>query len=173
MIFPVGFWSIEFYPRFAEEAKVWRHLALTTPEAIPRLYSVETVGEFGIIVTDVGVPLTEIFSALKPSSKDGRSPSTLNGYEEFFRRFKTLDDFNASDLPLPDWKLKNEDLGDVKASIFQSLQSTVLPALERANVIHRDLKVENLLFMPLSGRAVVCDFGARCGTYLYDVCKVI
>ena len=159
-----GFLSIEYCPRFAEEAKVWRHLALTSPDAIPRLHSVQTIGEFGIIVTDVGVPVTEIFTALMPSPKSGRYPSTRNGYEEFFGRFKTLDDFDASALPLPDWNVEKEDLREIKWSIFQSLQSTVLPALERANVIHRDLKLENLLYMPQSGRAVVCDFGVRGGT---------
>ena len=140
-------------------------MAITSPEAIPRLHSVQTVGEFGIIVTDVGVPLTEIFTALKPSPKSGRSPSTRNGYDEFYGRFKTLEDFDASALPLPDWNVEKEDLLEIKWSIFKSLQSTVLPALERANVIHRDLKLENLLYMPQSGRAVVCDFGVRADTY--------
>ena len=144
---------------------MWRHMALTSPGAIPRLYSVETVGEFGIIVTDVGVPLTEIFTALKPLPEGGRSTSTRSGYEEFFGRFKTLDDFDASDLPMPDWNVEKEDLREIKWSIFQSLQSTLLPALERANVIHRDLKLENLLYMPQSGRAVVCDFGVRGDSY--------
>ena len=145
--------------RFAEEAEVWRHMAVTSPGTIPRLYCAQTVGEFGVIVTDVGVPLTEIFTALKPSSESNHTPTTRNGYEEFFGLFKTVNDFNASDLPVTAWNAEGEDLDEIKWRLFESLQTTVLPGLERANVIHRDLKLENWLYMPHSRRMVVCDFG--------------
>ena len=151
--------SIEYGPGFVEEAQVWRHMAVTSPEAIPRLYSAQTAGEFGVIVTDVGVPLTEIFTSFKTD----HTHIAVERYEEFFQSFRTLDDFNASTSDLPvtdcDWNRESEDLDEVKRGIFESLRTSVLPGLERANVLHWDLELENLLYMSNSKRRVVCDFG--------------
>ena len=47
----------------------------------------------------------------------------------------------------------------IKQNIFNSLSLCVLPGLAEANVLHRDLKTDNLLYLPNSGTVVACDFG--------------
>ena len=66
---------------------------------------------------------------------------------------------SAADFPMTACSLENVNFDDIKLSVFESLNMTVLPGLERAGVIHRDLKLENLLYLPKSKRVAVCDFG--------------
>ena len=142
--------------RFSEEAKVWRHMAATSPEAIPRLYNTQTVGDFGIIVTEIGVPLTDIFKSLDDGTK---SKILYAAYADFFSQFKIVPKA-AADFPLTAaCSLENVNFDDIKLSVFESLSTTVLPGLEWAGVIHRDLKLENLLYLPKSKRVAFCDFG--------------
>ena len=47
----------------------------------------------------------------------------------------------------------------IKQSIFQCLTSSILPGFANANVLHRDLKTDNLLYLPFSQSVVACDFG--------------
>ena len=35
----------------------------------------------------------------------------------------------------------------------------ILPGLLQADVIHKDLKIDNMLYLPFSKRVVICDFG--------------
>ena len=44
-------------------------------------------------------------------------------------------------------------------NIFNSLSLCLLPGLAEANVLHRDLKTDNLLYLPNYGTVVACDFG--------------
>ena len=40
-----------------------------------------------------------------------------------------------------------------------SLSIFTIPGFTQANVLHRDLKTDNLLYLPHSGTVVACDFG--------------
>lgn len=47
----------------------------------------------------------------------------------------------------------------VKQNIFKSLSTSLLPGFVEAKVLHRDLKTDNLLYLPFSEMVVACDFG--------------
>ena len=121
--------------RFKEEAMVWRHLAKNCPDAIPRLYETCVMGDYGLIITDVGVPLTHIFPALKPNREEGHDSKFIpKGYESLFDQFKTSSEMTGShSLPLAhpfDELLQGLDSDEVKRNISQSLQEKVLPGLD-------------------------------------------
>ena len=51
------------------------------------------------------------------------------------------------------------DLEKVRIQVHKSLLDSVLPGLLKADVVHKDLKIDNILYLPSSNKAVVCDFG--------------
>ena len=106
------------------------------------------------------MPLTDIFKSLD----DGTKSNIL--YADFFSQFKIVPKA-AVDFPLTAaCCLENVNFNDTKLSVFESLVSTtVLPGLERAGVIHHDLKLENLLYLPKYKRVAVCDFGVSVITF--------
>ena len=53
----------------------------------------------------------------------------------------------------------SEKYSEIKQNVFESLKNSILPGLCEANVMHRDLKLENLIYLPRSDSIVICDFG--------------
>ena len=53
----------------------------------------------------------------------------------------------------------SETYSEIKQNVFESLKNSILPGLCEANVMHRDLKLENLIYLPRSDSIVICDFG--------------
>ena len=166
------------YPkaRFLEESKIWKHLAKTSTLVIPRLFAVQVIktedsNEFGIIVTEVGVALDNIFSCLKvnpESSNNNRRKTAVdeNHFKSFFEHFKSVSCYTGNcDLPfLPNafaWleTVTTADLESLKFQVYKSLKVVILPGLLQADVIHKDLKIDNMLYLPSSKRVVICDFG--------------
>ena len=166
------------YPkaRFLEESRIWRHLAKTSTLVIPRLFAVQVIknkdsDEFGIIVTEVGVALDKIFSCLKVNpeySSNNRRKTAVDErhFKSFFEHFKSVSSYTGTcDLPFQPnafaWHetATTADLESVKFQVYKSLKVLILPGLLQADVIHKDLKVDNILYLPSSKRVVICDFG--------------
>ena len=166
------------YPkaRFTEESRIWKHLAKTSTLVIPRLFTVQVIktkenDEFGIIVTEVGIALDKIFPSLKlnpVSSSINRRKTAVdeNHFKSFFENFKSVSSYTGNcDLPfIPNsfaWleTATTADLESVKFQVYKSLKAVILPGLLQANVIHKDLKVDNMLYLPSSKSVVICDFG--------------
>ena len=156
-----------FQNRFQEETLIWRHLAKTSPMSIPKLFAIETITtfeneHFGIIVTEFGISLDKIFPRLQ-------IPSTClvkdEHFTSFFKHFKNISFYTLTN-ELPFELLKyielitiDKERMKIKEKVFKNLTDSILNGLAEANVIHRDLKIENLLYLPKSNRVVTCDFG--------------
>ena len=165
--------------RFNEESTLWKHLAKNSPKIIPRLYAITKIidlngfckkEEYGIIVTEVGVPLTEIFSKLKNNNETDQFHVKNEEYETFFNQCKSVSNYtDSSELPFPPTTFKwlqrihqensNCEYSKIKQNVFYSLRKSILPGLSEANVVHRDLKLENFIYIPKSDSMVICDFG--------------
>ena len=170
--------SKELYPkaRFHEESTIWKHLAKISPNVIPRLFSTEIIktkenDEYGIIVTEVGIALDKMYPSLKvnlEAASNSRKKIAVDEshFKTFFEHVNSISCYIGSCyLPfLPNsitWleSASKSDIETVKLQAFKSLKDCVLPGLSEADVIHKDLKVENMLYLPSSRKVVICDFG--------------
>merc|ERR1711902_281901 len=86
---------------------IWRHLARVAPNVIPRLYTTKTItipdtpdnDEFGIIVTEVGVPLEHIFPKLLIKAKEVSIAE--NHFSSFFNYIKSVSTYTKNiELPI-------------------------------------------------------------------------
>ena len=164
----------EYCPRnrFLQESSIWKHLARSAPHVIPRLYTTKIItipdtpdnDEFGIIVTEVGVPLEHIFPRLLIKAKEVSIAE--NHFSSFFNYIKSVSTYTKNiELPfLPHafiWlkSTRKIDREMIKRQLYKCLVDSLLPGLLKANVIHKDLTLENMLYLPSSNKAVICDFG--------------
>ena len=53
----------------------------------------------------------------------------------------------------------SEKYSEIKQNVFESLKNAILPGLCEANVVHRDIKLDNFIYLPRSDSIVICDFG--------------
>ena len=158
--------------RFCEESILWKHLAKNSPKIIPRLYATKIINlsggiQYGIIVTEVGIPLREIFSKLK--NIDDQFHVKNDDYETFFNQCKSVKYYtDSTELPFPPSTFKwlqslcqenSEKYSEIKQNVFESLKNAILPGLCEANVVHRDIKLDNFIYLPRSDSIVICDFG--------------
>ena len=158
--------------RFHQESSIWRHLARVSPHVIPRLYTTKTItipdtpdnDEFGIIVTEVGVPLEHIFPTLQIKPK--KVSIAENHFSSFFNYIESVSSYTKNmELPfLPHsfiWLKSARDIDKemIKRQLSKCLVDSLLPGLLKANVIHKDLTLENMLYLPSANKAVICDFG--------------
>jgi len=156
---------------FEEEALVWKELdkmSCNSKQLVPKLFGIKTVTttdkrNFGIIVSELGVPVNDIFSKLhKPKEKYVGEDQ----FKSFFKNFRKLSNSKESmELPVKpptfEWlhSLKDEEKSTIKENIFKSLSSCILPGFAENGVLHKDLKTDNFLYLPNSGTVVACDFG--------------
>ena len=82
--------------RFTEESVIWSHLAKHCPKSIPKLFGIKKMTtddgqKFGLIVTELGVPINDIF---KPKV-DSSDQKEARGYD-LFTNFESLSAFTGT-----------------------------------------------------------------------------
>ena len=122
--------------------------------SIPKLFAIETITtfeneHFGIIVTEFGISLDKIFPRLQIPSK---CLVKDEHFTSFFKHFKNISFYTlTSELPFELLKYIelitiDKERMKIKELVFKNLTDSILNGLAEANVIHRDLKIENLLY---------------------------